>query len=318
MITKRLIFQLSFLIAGMSPLSGAVWLGVDKSWDGDPWNTPYARGVNWDTHAVPSAAAGDSIVINNGDMVTLLMRSDGGYYLVNGASIELDNGSTFLVTYDTQPPVYNLRIYEGKIDINRSSALRAATTLYMGVGTGEPYSALVEIKSQSLLDLGGSLVMGAPSRVGASVINIQGSAIVARGSRDELTTPGLIIYHHDDPQQIHQINFWGMEVSTITLGGVDTPSSLLTGRIRLESAGVDATWEDLWELGILTAEGKSGRTGHLFEHYFTTYYDASMSVSNPAYVLRYAPIPEPTALTLCLGVVVGVLRHRRGFLVTID
>src|SRR5690606_5400318 len=76
-----------------------------------------------------------------------------------------------------------------------------------------------------------------------------------------------------------------------------------------------ATWESLWDLGILTAFGESGLTGAFFSDYFTTEGTSTRegAIGGEA-LIPYRltlQVPEPTSGLLLMGSAMSLLAMRR-------
>lgn len=272
-----------------SPLSAAVWTGaVNNSWN---------EQQNWTPSGVPDLSAGETAIISNGNTVEypsnelgdLIINNNGLLNILNSAWIQ--SGSTHWT-----------QVHNGSITLTSSTFTRTAAgnvVLSMTSNT----NAVLALVGGAELNIGGELWLGHNTNKNnhTAAINISGSTIIANG------TVGLWVWDALDPGNNFYINFIGSENSRIEVSdriGI----RLATG----ETSDNQATWEQLWDLGILTAEGKSGLTGDVFSDYFIT--EGTNVADGQPYVLIYSPVavPEPGVMgALALSVAGLAFRRRR-------
>ncbi len=282
--------------------------------NGEWWDFPYNRASNWDGNSVPRVGDGEAALIGNGDLVVVSLRYYGHFVVDKGGEIEIDGGSELNLSLALQGsgPIINT-IKDGEVTL-RNGALFSMPDSYLGVGSASQSLATLTVAGQSEVNIGSTLIMGSPSGPSISTININDGRIIARGVPFEpFYQGGMVLQGYGSPDNTLRINFSGPSGSYIELCSKDQDVSS-DHRILLisneHSTITYATWSDLWDAGILTAEGRSGLTGDVFDDYFTAIYTNNDNDSG-RYILTYSPVPEPSTVVLLMLAGLGMARRRR-------
>lgn len=276
----------AFLTLATSSVHAATWVGAAN--DGD-----WTNSENWDTGAVPNSANGDSITIPAGTQVDYPAATLGDLKAENGGSIRIAGTLTQQTTHWTQ-------INNGTLVIEGNGVFRRATGGNLVIGFTNASNSAVTISDSGALEVPGELWLGHNTN---NADHIAALNIVGGGSVFTQGAVGLWIWDYDAPGSSMSINFSG------PAGGQITVSDRIGIRPFGGEANNQADWRDLWNLGLLTAEGVSGLTGASFDDYFRT--SGTPLADNQPYTLHYDPVPEPSSSVLSALALAALTRRGR-------
>jgi hypothetical protein len=311
------------------PAFAANYIGTGTS--GSPGD--YGTGTNWDTGTVPAlATAGNSVSITNGSTVNYNGATLSDMVISNGNTLTVSAGSTLTAAGSQWAQVNG-----GTFAIDNGTYSRAtfgAISVGQAAGTaGSPVTGVINILNHSTVSMpdvsnSSKIVLSNASNT-TSTMNLTDSTIVVgnefwlggNGTSDvneivnlninnsSITTKatgsvGLWVWDYADSGNSMHINFNGPAGSFFQ--SADSIGSRNKGTGGTQTNNI--TWESLWDLGILTANGgKSGLTGDTFGTYFTT---TGTSVRDGgAYTLNYVPEPSGSVLASLTGLL--LLNRRR-------
>ncbi|MBK1830147.1 PEP-CTERM sorting domain-containing protein [Verrucomicrobiaceae bacterium R5-34] len=251
------------------------------------WNNTSTDGLwytdaNWDTGSTPVVDGTDNVMINNGDTITHNPSVD--LDITTGSTVTVSGGSTVNQTVTNWQ-----RLQGGTLTIDNATW---NTTSYFRVGFDNG-------------DAGGTfnLINGASAtfdnefHVGPDVTrawtNPGFTFDMNIGGGSTLDLNGAVgMWLYDSDLSDYNINFTG--------------AGTIEGRIGIETEGVAnnvATWENLWDNGILQWNGAN--VGQ-FDDYFST----SGTAGTTEYTLTAVPEPSSAALVGLSGLAL-ILRRRK-------
>ncbi len=319
----HVITKTALILAGSAlPAFAAVYSGPNP---GD-WNTA----ANWDTNAVPGTSTGTDAVISNGATVNYPGAALGDLNVNAGAALTVSGGSTLQTDQSNWSQINN-----GTFTLEGGIFRRTATGNLVGsqvAGTAGLPTTSVITATNSSLEIGApataaNLILGFTNFT-AATLNLQDSTVTIGGelwlgsntvgdgnqtavlniNNSSITTGGAVglwVWDYTAEGNSLSINFSGPAGSFI-----DVANS-----IGLRAAGLPAnnaaTWESLWDVGVLTAQGQSGLTGGAFSSFFVTTGTNIRDTPTPVpYRLTYIPEPSGSLLTAFAGTLLMARRRR--------
>ena len=317
---KTLTIPSLLLVLSAFPAAAATYIG--------PAAGAYGDGANWDTAAVPATATGESAVIGNGATVdyngtTLLDLNVNG-----GGSLTVSGGSTLTTGQTNWSQINN-----GTFTLNGGTFSRTAVGNLVGsqvAGTaGSPTTSVLNVTNGSTISMqaagASNLILGftnftkSTMNLTNSTVNLAGELWLGSNTTTDsnqtaelniynssITTGGAVglwIWDYAATGNSMKINFSGPAGSYIHA------INSIGSRANATAANNATTWESLWALGILTAEGQSGLTGASFGTYFVT--SGTAIRDTPTIVdYRLTYVPEPSGAMLA-GLTGALLLGRR-------
>ncbi|RYD63066.1 MAG: hypothetical protein EOP84_33975, partial [Verrucomicrobiaceae bacterium] len=277
----KALFSTTFLgLAMIGHLGAEIYTGPQQG----SWGVP----ENWDTGFLPAVGSGGEATIANGATVDYDAAALNDLKVDFGGSLTISNGSTWSQTTTT----HWTQINQGTLTLDNGSLRRGIAGNLVGSWVpgfdGAPVVSEINAKNGSEIEVGpgGNFILGFTNYT-TSTLNLTDSSVVVGGelwlgsntaddnnqivtlniADSTITTQGVVglwVWDYAAAGSSFSINFSGDEGSYI-----EVADSIGT-RPDATGANNQATWESLWDVGVLTAFGESGLTGAFFGDYFAT------------------------------------------------
>lgn len=314
------------LLLSTFPAAAATWIGPAAGSFGDA--------ANWSTATVPATATGEAVLINSGATVDYNGTALTDFKVDAGSVVTITGGSTLKTDQTNWTQIKN-----GSLILDNGTLLRSTTGNLMGAylsGTaGSPTTSVITATNNSTINIGGNLILGGNSVTTTNInytnttFNLSQSTVILGGemwlggnSTTDTNQTVTVNISNSSITSKGSVGFWVFDYnaagSSMHLNFTGAPGSFIdvANSIGLRSSGGAAnnaaTWESLWDAGILTAQGQSGLTGALFGNYFVTS-GTNIRDTGTAIPYRLTLVPEPSGLLLAAatGSLLAARRRRR-------